>query len=102
MSRSPWSAYGRANAPAEPPADDGPDCTFGALRNVERGREELQKCLQRVLREYYEIRSGESGYRRLIEAALEPSPQPETVEERLRRLASERRLGRQRKGRSAP
>lgn len=90
MNRSPWSTYGRA--PAQPeggtqPRDDDP--TFGAAAQVARGREQLVRYLQRALKDYADIRAGRSGYQRLVADALRPSPRPESVEERLRRLGGE-------------
>jgi hypothetical protein len=88
MNKSPWSAYGRTSQ--TPPADTrARDSTFGALANVERGREQLEKYLHGALRDYYEIRSGGRGYQKIIADALRPSPHPETVEEQLRRLAND-------------
>jgi hypothetical protein len=90
MNKSPWSGYGRA--PAQPESDEGtsrPDPTFGAAAQVARGREQLTKYLQRALKEYVAIRAGRSGYQRLVADALKPSPGPESVEERLRRLGRE-------------
>lgn len=91
MSKSPWSAYGRTptTKTADARAAHARDLTFGAMANVERAREQLEKYLHRALRDYYEIRSGGRGYQKIIADALDPSPQPETIEERLRRLANE-------------
>ena len=88
MNKSPWSAYGRTS-PTKPAHVRTRDLTFGAMANVERGREQLEKYLHDALRDYYEIRSGGRGYQKIIADALDPSPQPETIEERLRRLANE-------------
>lgn len=87
-SKSPWSTYGRlppeTHAPSDVPSDD---VTLGAIRNVARGREQLQKYLSALMREYYEIRSGDTGYRKIVDDALDPWTKPETIEERLIRLA---------------
>jgi hypothetical protein len=89
-SKSPWSTYGRL-PPEElrPPATPGDDVTLGAIDNLERGREQLQKYLANTVREYNEIRSGQTGYRKIVDDALNPSSAPETIEERLTRLARE-------------
>jgi hypothetical protein len=90
-SKSPWSTYGRlppAAAP-RPYAAPGEDPTLGAIDNLERGREQLQKYLASLVREYNEIRSGQTGYRKIVDDALNPSSAPETIEERLTRLARE-------------
>jgi hypothetical protein len=83
-SKSPWSAYGRlpleTPKPAAAPAEDP---TLGAIDNLQRGREQVQKYLAGLVREYNEIRSGRTGYRAIVENA------PETIEERLTRLARE-------------
>ena len=91
MSNSPWSAYGRIPAVsggAERAAKtDSP--VAGVVNDVIRGREKLEQYLQGALREYFEIHSGDSGYRSIIAGALTPSDRPETIEERLNRLARE-------------
>ena len=90
MSNSPWSAYGRLPLNA-----DNTDSTpkTSAVANVVneaiRGREQLDKYLQGVMREYFEIQKGSAGYRAIIADALTPSERPETIEERLNRLAAE-------------
>jgi hypothetical protein len=90
MHKSPWSSYGRM-PPTETPRDEEarPDVTFGAVAHVARGREQLTRYLQQALAEYRDLRAGRSGYQRLVASALEPSPGPESVEERLRRLSRE-------------
>ena len=100
MSKSPWSAYGRTPQAqtADTRAEHARDLTFGALANVERGRKQLDKYLHDALRDYYAIRSGGCGYQKIIADALSPSPRPETVEERLRRLEDEAK----RRGPGAP
>jgi hypothetical protein len=89
MNDSPWSAYGRlpslstnTDAPADSPV-------AGVVNEVIRGREKLEQYLQGVMREYFEIQSGDTGYRAIIADALTPSSRPETIEERLNRLARE-------------
>lgn len=89
MNRSPWSSYGRTPAQPETPRARDADPTFGAAAQVARGREQLTRYLQRALKDYDAIRGGRSGYQRLVADALEPSPRPESIEERLRRLAGE-------------
>jgi len=77
-------------AQPEPARDAGrPDPTFGAAGHVARGREQLTQYLQRALKEYSDIRAGRGGYQRLVADALKPSPHPESVAERLRRLGGE-------------
>ena len=88
MSNSPWSAYGRLpslSPNADVPASDSP--VAGVVNEVIRGRAKLDQYLQGVLREYFEIQSGDTGYRSIIADALTPSSRPETIEERLNRLA---------------
>lgn len=90
MHKSPWSSYGRM--PTQPDGDSAarePDPTFGAAAHVARGREQLARYLQSALKEYTDIRAGRSGYQRLVADALRPSPHPESIEERLRRLGGE-------------
>lgn len=88
-SKSPWSAYGRIPPGSARPERPPQDVTLGAIDNVVRGRQQLEKYLDRTIREYFEIHSGAGGYRQIIEDALHPSSGPETVEERLARLARE-------------
>ena len=71
MDTSPWSLYGRA----QPKSDSA---------------RQLEQFLQRTLDDYQRSR----GYRKIIEDALSPSPGPETIEERLQRLARESRVAR--------
>jgi hypothetical protein len=91
MSNSPWSAYGRP--PAVSTGHEGnaskDNPVAGVVNEVIRGREKLDEYLNGVLREYFEIHSGDSGYRSIIAGALTPSNRPETIEERLNRLARE-------------
>ena len=90
MNKSPWSSYGRIPAQADTPRDpDRPDVTFGAAAHIARGREQLAEYLQRTLKEYSDIRAGRGGYQRLLADALKPSPRPESIAERLRRLGGE-------------
>ena len=91
MSDSPWSAYGRI-----PQRDNGhsmrpDDPVAGVVNEAIRGREQVEKYLNGIVREYYAIRSGDSGYGRIIADAMTPSERPETIEERLKRLAQETR-----------
>jgi hypothetical protein len=88
-SKSPWSTYGRLPPETQRPAAPSEDVTLGAIDNLERGREQLQKYLADLVREYNEIRSGQTGYRKIVDDALNPSSAPETIEERLTRLARE-------------
>ena len=89
MSNSPWSAYGRLPSLSahtdNAKAADNP--VAGVVNEVLRGREKLEQYLNGVLREYFEIQSGDQGYRSIIADALTPSSRPETIEERLERLA---------------
>ena len=91
MSNSPWSAYGRLPSLSTntdgAAASDSP--VAGVVNEVIRGREKLEQYLQGVLREYFEIQSGDTGYRSIIAGAMTPSSRPETIEERLNRLARE-------------
>jgi hypothetical protein len=59
------------------------------VTEVTRGSNQVRNCLDGALREYFEIHLGKSGYRRMIEDALTPSAEPESVEERLARLSRE-------------
>lgn len=89
MNRSPWSSYGRTPEPTETPRTRDADPTFGAAAQVARGREQMTRYLQRALKDYDDIRAGRCGYQKLVADALKPSPRPESIEERLRRLAGE-------------
>lgn len=95
MSESPWSAYGRL-----PPKPDGAskaekqDPVSGVVKEAMRGCEQLENYLDGVLREFFEIRSGNTGYQQIIADALTPSTRPETIEERLTRLAREAQMRR--------
>jgi hypothetical protein len=90
MSNSPWSSYGRVPLGSEnSDAGDKRSAVAGVVKEVMRGREQLDKYLNGALREYFEIQSGNSGYRNIITDALTPSDRPETIEERLSRLARE-------------
>jgi hypothetical protein len=95
MSQSPWSAYGRL-----PPKPDGgskaekQNPVSGVVQEVMRGRVQLENYLDGVMREFFEIRSGNTGYRQIIADALSPSARPETIEERLTRLAREAEMRR--------
>jgi hypothetical protein len=91
MSDSPWSAYGRlpslSTGNEGAASKDSP--VAGVVNEVIRGRKKLDEYLNGVLREYFEIHSGDSGYRSIIADAMAPSNRPETIEERLNRLARE-------------
>ena len=90
MSDSPWSAYGRLPLNAEKTdSNKQPSPVAGVVNEAIRGREQLDKYLQGVMREYFEIQKGSAGYRTIIADALTPSDRPETIEERLNRLAAE-------------
>ena len=95
MSQSPWSAYGRL--PPKPNGGsqtDKQDPIKGVVQEAMRGRQQLENYLDDVLREFFEIRSGNTGYRQIIADALSPSTRPETIEERLTRLAREAEMRR--------
>jgi hypothetical protein len=98
MSESPWSAYGRLPPkPQRGSKTEKQDPVKGVLEEALRGREQLETYLHGVLREFFEIRSGNTGYRQIISDALSPSTRPESIEEQLTRLAREaqtRRSGR--------
>ena len=88
MNKSPWSAYGRREENGPDAAASGkPNPTLGAARELMLTHEQLKRYLDRTLREYNEIRAGRAGYTAIIAEALKPSPRPETIEERLRRLS---------------
>jgi hypothetical protein len=90
MSNSPWSAYGRLPLNAEPTdSHPMPNAVASVVNEAIRGREQLDKYLQGVMAEYFAIQKGSAGYRNIIANALTPSEQPETIEERLNRLAAE-------------
>jgi hypothetical protein len=91
MNKSPWSAYGRRQENGPDAAAAGkPDPTLGAARELMLTQEQLKRYLDRTLREYNEIRAGPAGYTAIVAEALKPSPRPETIEERLRRLSAAR------------
>ena len=90
MSNSPWSAYGRLPLGVEnTERNSKSDPVAGVVNEAIRGRKQLERYLQDVVREYFEIQSGSTGYRSIIADALTPSSRPETIEERLNRLARE-------------
>ena len=94
MSNSPWNAYGRipsvaANTESGLSGDSAKSPVAGVVNEVMRGRQKLEQYLSGVMREYFEIQSGNTGYRNIIADALTPSSRPETIEERLNRLAQE-------------
>ena len=87
MNESPWSVYGRM-----PQMDNGgqsarQDPVAGVVSEALRGRAQVERYLDGIVREYYAIKSGESGYGKIIADALTPSDRPETIEERFARLA---------------
>ena len=89
MNKSPWSYYGRREENgSDGTASSDADPTLGAARELMLTQEQLKRYLDRTLREYQEIRAGRTGYAPLLEEALKPSPRPETIEERLRRLSA--------------
>jgi hypothetical protein len=91
MNKSPWSTYGRHEENgADASASGKGDPTLGAARELMLTHEQLKRYLDRTLREYNEIRDGRTGYGTLLAEALKPSPRPETIEERLRRLSGRR------------
>jgi hypothetical protein len=91
MNKSPWSAYGRREEIGPDAAAAGKaDPTLGAARELMLTHEQMKRYLDRTLREYNEIRDGRAGYGALLAEALKPSPRPETIEERLRRLSAGR------------
>ena len=63
MDNSPWSLYGRISPKSE-------------------SAKQLEQFLQRTLNDFHRSR----GYRQIIDDALAPSPGPESIDERLRRL----------------
>jgi hypothetical protein len=91
MNDSPWSAYGRM--PALPSNNDAAAAAdnpvAGVVNEVLRGQAKLEQYLNGVMREYFEIHSGDTGYRSIIDDAMTPSNRPETIEERLKRFARE-------------
>jgi hypothetical protein len=95
MSNSPWSAYGRVPQQQQQQQQaSSSDPVAGFLNEAARDREQIEKYLNGIVREYYEIQSGEGGYRKIINDALTPSSRPETIQERLERLADRTRGGR--------
>jgi hypothetical protein len=88
MSDSPWSGYGRMQEQKKD-GSSGADPLAHVISDFMRGRKQVQDYLDGVLREYHDIQSGHAGYRSMIDAAMTPSSQPESVEERLARLARE-------------
>jgi hypothetical protein len=104
MSNSPWSAYGRLPLNAENTHSSGDKVSLVAdvVNEAIRGREQLDQYLQGVMREYFEIQKGNAGYRAIIADALTPSERPETIEERLNRLAIAAQARRSRAGSRGP
>lgn len=88
MSDSPWSAYGRMPERRKE-GSSAADPLAPVISEFMRERKQVRDYLDGVLREYYDIHSGHAGYRSMIDDALTPSSHPETVEERLTRLALE-------------
>jgi hypothetical protein len=89
MSDSPWSAYGRLPLNADNTESSKTSPVAAVVNEAIRGRQQLEKYLEGVMREYFEIQKGNAGYRNIITDALTPSERPETIEERLNRLAAE-------------
>ena len=98
MSDSPWSAYGRLPLNAEKTESSKTSPVAGVVNEAIRGREQLEKYLEGVMREYFVIQKGSAGYRSIIADALTPSDKPETIEERLNRLAAEAQARRPKTG----
>ena len=89
MNESPWNAYGRLPKPETGSKADKQNPVSEVVEQVERERQQVESYLDGVMREFFEIRSGNTGYRQIINDALSPSTRPETIEERLARLARE-------------
>jgi hypothetical protein len=101
-SKSPWSTYGRLPPQQQSQAVPRDDVTLGAMNDLARGREQLDRCLSNLMREYHEIRSGQTGYRKIVDDVLNASGVPETIEERLTRLAREAAARRGRRSQRPP
>lgn len=101
MSNSPWNAYGRT-APRFPHSAAHAGPVADVVNEVIRGREQVQNYIDEVVREYFDIQSGSAGYRHIIEDALTPSKRPETIEERLARLARKARARRSSDAKARP
>lgn len=93
MSDSPWSAYGRLPERKQD-GSSAADPLAPVLSEFLRERKEVRDYLDGALREYYDIRLGNAGYRSIIDDAMTPSSHPESVEERLARLALEAQVRR--------
>lgn len=91
MSNSPWSAYGRVPEPNSGYSRNPDDPVAPLVNEAIRGREQVERYLNGIVREFYAIKSGDSGYGKIIADAMTPSEKPETIEERLKRLAREAR-----------
>ena len=103
MNNSPWSACGRGpSSDGDGPASDQSDPTFGAARELMLTQQQLRNYLARTLHEYNEIRAGRAGYVQIVSEALKPSPKPETIEERLRRLSRAQASARGSRGDPSP
>jgi hypothetical protein len=103
MSDSPWNAYGRLPLNAgKTGRSDKNDPLAGVVNEVARGREQLDKYLNGAVREYFEIHNGRAGYRSIIDSALAPFTRPESIEERLNRLAREAQARRPNSGPGTP
>ncbi|MGZ3563881.1 MAG: hypothetical protein ACXWCY_14585 [Burkholderiales bacterium] len=89
MSESPWNAYGRLPAKPDAGSEKKRDPVREVVAEAMRGREKLEHYLHAVLREFFEIRSGNTGYGQIVADALSPSTRPESIEEQLTRLARE-------------
>jgi hypothetical protein len=88
MSDSPWSGYGRMQEHKKDGASP-VDPLAPVINDFMRGRKQVRDYLDGVLREYYDIQCGSAGYRSMIDDAMTPSSHPESIEERLARLARE-------------
>jgi hypothetical protein len=89
MSESPWSAYGRLPTKPDAGSEKKHDPVRDVVAEAMRGRAQLENYLHGVLREFFEIKSGNTGYGQIVADALSPSTRPESIEEQLTRLARE-------------
>lgn len=94
MSNSPWNAYGCMPTDSAHSPESGPLAEL--VQQVSRSHAQVRSYLDGVMREFQDIRSGTAGYRPMIEDALTPSQRPETIDERLARLAHQAQARRRR------